>query len=567
MFETIEEYILNLFKLPESELKAKWEAVFHEMAVHTRKRKPEELLLKTRPNELPEILAYRLANYEPITYGSMNKALDDVFRIVNSINYSVKVDDRTLTFIKKNIFYNFSLDLFLQKIVLKRMIEDPNGFLVWMPAGLGLTDGSIKVEPVPYLLYSCDYVYSDKNIFIFKAPETSTYNNNGEQGIGKVYWLFTKNEIFKVYQNGPNESEDWASVMFYKHSLNDFPLTVLGGDMNAEMFYESFFAPYLAFGNQAIRQFSDWQAIMVTSGFPYIEHFVTECEVTAHVNKEAIGLNDNNSEQKYSVSTELKPFAKSPHGTIMRPVSEDKSTMSLTGTLPYDIPSIRFISPDVSIAKYSGESWEKLIELAEDALQQSTTYAQDSGKKVELNSEGKYSMITKLGNNYFDNIYLKSLQIISGYFKNSGIDMTVVINKPASFNVKTESMLIDQITTLKEKNAPSMFLSEATVDLAKKMFSGNDLSKKIFDIISTYDVLFIYSPAEKENILMSNNVDKKVYSISIYIYSILLQIANEKSSDVFLAMDNKTIYEEFLKRLDLILPKATIQTDPNGNAI
>ena len=56
-------------------------------------------------------------------------------------------------------------------------------------------------------------------------------------------------------------------------------MIVLGGDFNADGLYESFFAPYLAFGNEAIRQFSDWQAISTTASFPIREEFFTQCDV------------------------------------------------------------------------------------------------------------------------------------------------------------------------------------------------------------------------------------------------------------------------------------------------
>ena len=86
MFETIDEYIKNFLKLPKSDAVEKWEKVFNAMAVHTRKALPKELLLARRPNEEQHIYEYRLNNYEAITYGSMNKSFDDLFRIVNAVN-------------------------------------------------------------------------------------------------------------------------------------------------------------------------------------------------------------------------------------------------------------------------------------------------------------------------------------------------------------------------------------------------------------------------------------------------------------------------------------------------
>ena len=45
----------------------------------------------------------------------------------------------------------------------------------------------------------------------------------------------------------------------------------------------------------------------------------------------------------------------------------------------------------------------------------------------------------------------------------------------------------------------------------------------------------------------------------------LMQIANDKSVDVFMQMGNYALYLEVVKRVDLILPKATMSFDAAGN--
>src|SRR5436309_2597207 len=113
------------FQLPKNPSKDWWGKVFTDMAVHTRKLLPKELLLKRRPNEEEDIYNYRLCNYEPITYGSMNKAIDDIFRILTAVSYTIKAPDDFKQYLTETNFSGFvndtqneslTLELLLQKI-------------------------------------------------------------------------------------------------------------------------------------------------------------------------------------------------------------------------------------------------------------------------------------------------------------------------------------------------------------------------------------------------------------------------------------------------------------------
>src|SRR3990167_7393658 len=230
MLETIEDYIRELFHLPQLQVKEKWKKIFDEMTVHTRKRVPEELLLAARPNEEAHVLAYRKANYEPITYAPVNKAFDTINRLLSEINFSIVADDNVQDYIKQKIFDNYTFIVYNQKAVLRRDIEDPNGFLVWLPEGAGTEDSSIKVKPRPYLLYSEQLLYVDEKVFIFDSNEISYYKVSGDDAlqIGKVYWIIDKQEIWKVKQIGPDTRKDFLGEMFYRHKMDAFPVIQLG---------------------------------------------------------------------------------------------------------------------------------------------------------------------------------------------------------------------------------------------------------------------------------------------------------------------------------------------------
>ena len=569
MFE-IDKYIKGFFKIDIKEQQEEWEEVFNQMAVHTRMREPVELLLKMRPNEEEYIHKYRLENYRPITYGSMNRALDSVSRILSKIQYNVIAPDNVKKYLERKQFTDgqdfYDFYSFFQKIALKRGIEDPNGWLVWIPTGQGLTDNSVEVSPKPYF-FSCKNIHDiSEDVCSFLSEEKSEIRENGSLSYdGDVYYILTKNEFYKLVQVSKDKRKKYRLDLIYTHNIGEIPAVILAGDKNAEGYYESFFAPYCAFGDEAINTFSDWQAIKVTSGFPYTEEFYTECElVTPKKTSDPIP----EKEQKYKRQMDFQKFPRTPYNTIIRKIPGNKNDGDITGEriLPADIPSKRFISPDIEVLKYSGESWEKLIEMAEDALHLNlgNNSNQTEGAK-QMDKEEHYAMIDKISLNYFNHLMLNSIKFIDCYINRYIFEKsTCAINTPSTFKLKTEQDIVDEINTLKEKNAPSFFLAEATIELAKRRFNGNPVSKKIFEFISILDPLFIYDVNQKAQLMNSGAITKEAYIKSVYAYSILQKLSILTPN--FIEKDINTIQEPFDKELQVYIDsqKEIPLFDPNG---
>lgn len=581
MFD-IEKYLREFFKIDNSCLVANWNKIFEQMAVHTRKKIPTELLLKQRPNEEEHILNFRLDNYRAITYGSMNRALDSVSRILNKIQFDIICDDITKAYLKQKNFtaqstqYDFTT--FFEKIILKRGIEDPNGFLVWLPTGEGVKDSGQKVQPRPFLFYSSQLYDASEDVITFLSDEKSPIKRGEVTTMdGDVYYIITKQWFYKLVQKTAEvppsaEVKKGRKARFelepiYEHKIGEIPALVLGGDMNADGYFESFFAPYVAFGDQAISQFSDWQAIMVTSAFPYTEEFYTEELYSPNQSSNPI----SNSEEKYSEEKRLIPLPRTPYGVRMRPIPKSNKGQEMMGenTLPIDVPFKRFISPDIAIAKYSGESWEKLIEFAEDALHLNlkSNFNQTEAAK-DTDKEEHYAMIDKIANNFFDHLMANSVKYIACYLLRKPItEVEASINKPLSNKIKTEEDLIAEITSLTNSKAPDVFISEVTNELARRRFSGNLLSKKIFEAISIIDPLYIKSNNEKLSLVNSAVITKEAFIKSVYCYPLLVQLASEMTAEKFIAesIENiKTKFDEKVKPFLIEDPAATF--DANGNA-
>lgn len=571
MFNILD-YIKNFLKIDNKEQVEKWRAIFYQMAVHTRKRKPVELLLAQRPNEEDNIFNYRLNNYRAITYGSMNRALDSAGRLLNKTQYEIVANDKTKAYLNKKQFeaQNTAYDFYTysEKVTFKRTIEDPNGFLVWLPTGEGLENDSVEVEPKPFF-FSLDKIRDiTPEVASFLSDEVNMITENGKQIPGEVFYLITKQWFYKLVQVSTDKRKKYRLDEIYEHKIGEIPAFVLGGDMNAEGYFESYFAPYCAFGDEAVVTFSDWQGIKVTSGYPYREEFYIECEIkTPKKTSDPIPA----KEQKYSKNIEMSKFPRTPFNTIIRKIPNNKNDSEIQGEkiLPVDIPSIRFISPDIETLKYQGESWELLIEMAEDALHLNLSNGTNqSGVAKKEDTKQETAMIDKIGNNYFNHQMLNSIKFIDCYLNLIPFDKsTVEVNIPATFVIPTTEELVTEIGDLKSKNAPSIFVAEATTQLAKRKFNGSPTSKKVFDLISIIDPLFTYGVAEKISMLNSNGISQEEYIRSIHAYSIINRISLTMKD--FLTADVSKIEEEFKTLLQPYLDalKQIPEFDPAGNPV
>lgn len=571
MFDILD-YIKTFLKIDNKDQVKLWEAIFYQMAVHTRKRKPVELLLAQRPNEEESILDYRLRNYRAITYGSMNRALDSAGRLLNKTQYEVVCPDNVKAYLNKKQFeaQNTAYDFYTysEKITFKRTIEDPNGFLVWLPTGEGIFNNSVTVDPKPFFFCLDKIRDITPEIVSFLSDEVNMITENGKQVPGEVFYLITKQWFYKLVQVSTDKRKKYRLDPIYEYKIGEIPALVLGGDMNAEGYFESYFAPYCAFGDEAISTFSDWQAIKVTSGFPYREEFYTECEIKKPLKSASpvpIG------EQKYKKEVHLDKFPRTPYNTIIRKIPGNKNDAEINGEriLPADIPSLRFISPDVKVMEYQGESWATLIEKAEDALHLNLANGSNqSGVAKKEDTKQEQAMIDKIGNNYFNHQMVNSIKFIDCYlnlipFEKSKIE----VNIPSSFIIPTTAELVAEIGDLKVKNAPSIFIAEVTTELAKRKFNGSPTSKKIFDFISIINPLFTYSVNEQIQMLNSNGISQEEYVRSIHAYSIVQRMALEMPN--FLDATIPVIETKFNELLQPYIDAVAMvpQFDASGNPI
>ena len=504
-----------------------WVKVRDTMFVHTRGKNPGEILTKRRPNEDPEVQEYRLSIYEPITKGSINRAIDKLYRIFASANFSIQVSAELSEYLNDKKFMGQFFYSYIQKFVMRRMIEDPNGWLAWIPTGEGLTNPTVKVEVAPVLIGSDQIKYVDQDTLTWLDADTKSMVLSGGNLIeeGLVYYTLTETSFYKHEQFGPKGDMTFRLIPIYEHNIGSLPAVILGGDLTDEGYFDSYFSAFVPFANEAIRQYSDWTAVMTTSGFPYREEVADTCSAPGCRD----GVCYNNQDDSHYPCKVCKGtgrvISRSPYGVFLR----EKGGNVLDSSYGQDA-MIRFVSPPVEVLEYSGKAWETLLRKAEDALHLDKIDEAQSALAKRVDQEDGFMLLIKISNNTFDELIYRSLLIIEKY-RSVNNPMDPVIVKPISFMMKTEIDLINEINMLSDKNAPMAFLVETTKDLAKKRFSGNQTVARIVEILVSYDPVYNVSTKDKQILVQSGTIKKDDIIKSLFAYKTLVRLVSEKGTE------------------------------------
>lgn len=574
----IEDYFKEFDRIAEPTAKSLWVSQYEEVSMHTRGKTPTKLIGERRPYEAEEIKKYRLKAYEAITKAPVTRAINNITRVFNKANVTVKMPNDLKAYVEQPIFKKKTFHMYVFHYVLRRMIEDPNGQLVWWPGGEGLYDPLKQIEVEPILVLSKNIVHMDDDVLTFIAAEKSPVTvpdgtRNKVKNEGEVYYTITKDAYYKRFQYGEKSKKKFKWVELYRHEIGEIPAITLGGyeaseteeKTNEEIpFLSSYFSAFVAYANETIRQFSDHQGIMTVSGFPIREMEQEPCQAEGCKNGYIVGervVGGKTKRTKCGVCNGTGRMAvSSPYGVLYRKekgFGNDKDVK--------DVPVMRYITPPVDILKYSGEYWKSLLQEAEKSLDLLFIDEAQSGVAKEIDRETLLSTLDAIGKNIYENIMKKSLMYI-GELRTPGKKEIITINLPASFKMKTESELLQETTELKKNNAPDMLIAESTREVVRRRFSGDEVLLRMCDVMMMADPYFIYTINEKSVMLASGAIDESIFTRSIYTYSTALQMA-EEMRDLIPTKATSELVAELNKRIDAAIPKVKPRTlvDPNGN--
>lgn len=563
MFD-IEKFASDFFKLPAPALKKRWAAEYEAITTHTQGLAAKRLIKTRRPYEDTDIQKYRLDNYEAVTKGPFSRAKTNLTRVFSSSQVTISTgDDKVQEFIDGQNFDDMDLRSFWSRKVCSRMIDDPNGVLVWwvntVPAA------NERVRPTAHLVLSKNIKHYTPEVFSWLSNEKSEVSAPDPVGggkrilrnIGEVYYIITPEGYYKLAQVGRHEEKQFDLVPHYDHKLGYLPVYVLGGEevtavdekTNEDLAWNSsFFCSAIPFANECVRQFSDHQGVLVTAGFPLREMTPIKCRAKGCVDGiirtpvEGSDVMVRSNCAACGGRGTVPPFG--PYGVLLR---EQKSVLNPGEST--DTPMVRFLAPETSILEFGSKTWRDYLEDVERELNLLFTDEAQSGVAKDIDREDKVATLDKIGHHLFL-VLMKSSILTIGRLLFSKIDESSVnITLPPTFVVRTEQSLTAEMKAIREGNAPQMMIAAVTVEYARKRFPGDKVFTRSTEILASYDVLFGMTDAEVAAWLSSGSGDETLARRHRLAFTALQRLIAEKGPGVLDATDIFTLIDTAVEEL------------------
>jgi hypothetical protein len=528
-----------------------WQKVVEDMSIHLDGVFPAKLIESRRPNEDNERYNYRKNNFATITMPSVLKALDSLYMIMNEAYYTMSISNSLQKYIDQNIFGNIQkMDFlsYIQQVVLINMIRDPNSLLAVIPSddvksiALNPLIENRSVNPLLEYVPSANIIEYTEDLLIFESMrKTSVYYRKSVQQKGRIVYIMDKTHIYKAQQIGNYSLQKYDVELLYEHNIGEIPVTVLGGIYNATLdCNESYFKGFIPFANEALRQYSDWQATMVTSAFPIREIKPIDCDADGCVDGYIEGPNGSKYVcGKCNGTGKIAPIG--PYGVII----SEKVNRILDDQYD-DRPPIRFHAPDTRIIEYAQNAWETLLEKGEKALfLDRLAEPRVSGVAMEIHNSFEGFRNLRISDNIYEMIIYNSLKYME-LMRNINNPQMPRINKPTHFGIKSQKELFDEYAKLKNANANDNLMRAVTEEIFSKRYGGSQLMILSNNFQMEKDILYFKSQEDKISLYNAGIISSRQIAYSLYLPAILDKLIRE-TSDPILLFDDYNRLEELCK--------------------
>jgi len=521
---------------------AKWEQVVNSMAVHVEGRYPQELIEMKRPNEPASTQQYRKDNYSPITVSVMEEAMSGLYRIFNPDNFEVKVSKDLGEYVDGNNFAGTDFLSWAQYDMLPRMVIDPNAWVVVLPAGEVLEQTTGRLDPKIEIIESSKIWAHGADYLMWLSDEVVVYQDaNNRNQTGRVFFMLT-DEAFRRYEQVSSKDTDKYNVVFeFEHRTGSLPALPLGGiphTTDGPAYFESWFRGAVPFGNECLKQYSDYNAILTMCGFPVREVRAVECN--------AQGCQDGYTyaEDKTKRACqrcggsgrvpELSPFGE--YVQPIRGISDDGPAQ----------PPVIFHSNPTAPLEYAERSWSNMYTRMRQALHLEYVNESQSGVAKMIDREPAYAQLLRISNHVWETLIFSLLEKMER-MRNWQAPVEVVVVKPTEFSLRTESDLVNELSQLRSSGAPNDLIIEVLRELIRKRYAGNDVLIAKHDFLIQTDPLYDSSDQTKAFYFNTGMVTAEVLRYNLWAGSVLDRIiAQTKANPIMLFERPDALYESIL---------------------
>jgi hypothetical protein len=349
---------------------------------------------------------------------------------------------------------------------------------------------------------------------------------------GQIYIWLTPDGVARSVQYGRTYERTFRFEFIYRHALGERCGFPLGGVAREAGCYDSFFARFLPFAHEAIRQFSDWQVVTSSNAYPVKELRVTPCDAPGCYSGQVNGSECPRCEGRgYTVRT--GPFA-----ALIRPEAN-----TALGETESDVPMLRYITPPTEILRYAQQAWESLLERAEDAISLRQSREPQSGVAKAYDREELYALLEQIGRHVLEGLIERSLWTIERLIAPFRPVQPRVMRR-GSFRPEDRESL-RRLWQEEARQGPARGLAlPALVAWADSQYPPHSPERRQAQLIAQLDPLSLYTLEEQRQLLAQGVIRAEELRFSLLLPHALQEVLRIKGTAWFLAAELEALRAE-----------------------
>ncbi len=535
-----------------------------DMGVHIYGTKPVKLLERVRPREDPSHRDYRLLSYEPITTSTGDKGMYVVNKILNPKLWDIKFPDGARDvedYLLKNYPFYGSMIKYVQDVLVRAMVGDPNGLVVVMPLDLDIPQTE-KSSPIAQIYHSSkvyQYSYGRWYLLLDKVEKI----NSGPKVADKEEWFFftyvDEQEIVKFKTaKRPDGAIETEELQRYVHGIGKCPVWFLGGitkdiGNEYESFFRSYFSAALPYWNKAVTADSDLDGAFVSHMHPLRVEVTDDCDFSLDGQRCNNGKLQRGEGEKMRMSDcpscggSGRKSVKSPYGVyqVPKPGITDQ---------PLNMEPVSYVTVPTEPTRMLAERAELFLKKGLEAMNMFFDVgANQSGIAKAMDRSELYDFLLTISTKIFDEHIYNIIFFSEQYFYMNKVEGKMpAISKSVTFDLLSVN---EEAAILKEAAEAGMSASYLRAKMAKliakDLFGSTREQKMAIDALNlnTLSGYKVQDVIDGVNAGFITDVDGNIYfNIDKYIQEVY-------------ANDDKFYEKSYEEKREIIVEMATVEEE------
>jgi len=492
---------------------------------------PESLFAKRAPNETPSETEYIRENFQQITLSVFKDYVDTNGRATHRNNWSIKFDESSQYKNELSLEYYLnhlpewgSLEYFNFKFLPPNKYQDAEGVVVIMPQYIPTEDVNGEViisqteliSPVPRFYHCTSVVHKSEDLYILKSDEKSDvlYYDKPEK-MGLVFYAFTENVIYRIYQTGKLIDFEFAIEIFWQHDTGIVPVKTVGGlstqidNLTIQMSPFMYAVDTL---NDVLIDASMLRGIKAMTCYPFRIMVGDPCDFEIKVDGEPLNCSgfgyhviNNNRVTCPSCHGKGMKDRVSPYGTLL--IKREGNVESGDGIDP--TKAMYYAAPTAEMPKLIREEIEYGFRKTYDTLhmKRMETGATGGTQKTateDLSDQKALMASIEANTRQLFSLFKWEIEVI-GKQRYGEAFTAPSITEPVRYDLFIESDDLKKISDSIAAGQPAFVIQTLIYNYLQKLYYNDEQSKKIFELISTTDNLMVLS-SDEINQRLSRNI-------------------------------------------------------------